>query len=211
LVRACASGSDRSARQAFVAHFQPVIRATVIKTGRRFTEMPSDLIDDLVQDTYVRIFDQKCKILRSFEARHEASIFAFIQAVSFSVVQDHFRYASAQKRGGKSTTLPIQEMNDLAGLENPASRYEATALLEVIDHILTEICSADTLVRDRSIFWLYHLQDYTAKEIAGLPSVPLSVKGVESVVFRVTGEVRRRLQQMSISERLAQKSKGTKA
>jgi RNA polymerase sigma factor (sigma-70 family) len=203
------SGADRSARQTFVAHFQPVIRATVIKTGRRFTDMPSDLIDDLVQDTYVRIFDQKCKILKSFEARHEASIFAFIQAVAFSVVQDYFRYTSAQKRGGKTTTLPIQELNDVVGLENPASRYEATALLEVMNQILADICSPETLERDRSIFWLYHLQDYTAKEIAGLPSIQLSVKGVESVVFRVTGEVRRRLQQTSVSERIAGRSKGT--
>ena len=39
--------------------------------------------------------------------------------------------------------------------------------------------------RDRAIFWLYYRQGLTAEEIAGLPAVTLSAKGVESVLRRV--------------------------
>jgi len=37
-----------------------------------------------------------------------------------------------------------------------------------------------------SIFWLYYEQGYSAKEISLLPSMGLTVKGVESTLQRLT-------------------------
>jgi RNA polymerase sigma-70 factor (ECF subfamily) len=40
--------------------------------------------------------------------------------------------------------------------------------------------------RDRNLFWLYYLQGLTAEEIAELPGIGLTCKGVESALRRVT-------------------------
>ncbi len=39
--------------------------------------------------------------------------------------------------------------------------------------------------RDRQIFGLYFLQGMTAREIAELPDIGLTVKGVEAVIHRL--------------------------
>jgi len=50
--------------------------------------------------------------------------------------------------------------------------------------------------RDRSIFWLYYRQGFTAEEIAGLIGAELTAKGVESALRRVAkwmrGEIEKR-------------------
>ena len=40
--------------------------------------------------------------------------------------------------------------------------------------------------RDRDIFWLYYIEQFSAREIAALPNIELSAKGVESLIFRLT-------------------------
>jgi hypothetical protein len=42
------------------------------------------------------------------------------------------------------------------------------------------------LERDRKLFWLYYRVGLTADAIAGLPSIGLSTKGVESSLLRLT-------------------------
>jgi DNA-directed RNA polymerase specialized sigma24 family protein len=48
--------------------------------------------------------------------------------------------------------------------------------------------------RDRVLFWLYYLQGLTAEEIARLPVVGLTAKGVESVLRRVTRWLREEIE-----------------
>lgn len=48
--------------------------------------------------------------------------------------------------------------------------------------------------REQVIFRLYYRQGLTAKEIASIPAFGLSVKGVESVILRITNQIRERIQ-----------------
>ena len=54
-----------------------------------------------------------------------------------------------------------------------------------------EIAPRETVARDRLIFWMYYRQGFTAKAIAAIPSISLTVKGVEGVIQRLTGQLRR--------------------
>jgi RNA polymerase sigma-70 factor (ECF subfamily) len=55
---------------------------------------------------------------------------------------------------------------------------------------LKTLSSSPTYERDVAIFWLYYEQGYTAKEISLLPTVQLTVKGVESTLLRLTRFIR---------------------
>jgi RNA polymerase sigma-70 factor (ECF subfamily) len=84
-------------------------------------------------------------------------------------------------------TIPLlDESAQLQGVgAHPAARMQQSALLEQLDQKLR---SAPEIIpeRDRALFWLYYRQGYTAEEIAGLPAVGLTAKGVESALRRVT-------------------------
>ena len=59
----------------------------------------SYLVDDLVQDTYLKLCANDFKSLREFECDHENALFGFLKVVASNVVHDHFRGHCSQKRG----------------------------------------------------------------------------------------------------------------
>lgn len=116
-------------------------------------------------------------------------MYGLIQAVAYSVVQDHFRAQRALKRGGDVRTVSTED-SSVPAVEMSASMMERHVLLNEIERVLKEMGARD---RDRRIFWMHHRQGMSAKAISQIPSLVLSAKGVESIIQRLTDEVRRRL------------------
>jgi RNA polymerase sigma-70 factor, ECF subfamily len=176
LVRACLETGSAADWAAFVQRFQPLIASSVSNVIRRYGSFNPSLADDLVQDCFLRLCRDNCRCLREFKAQHEEAIFGYIKVIATSVALDHFRARKTQKRKGE------MEANE-AGLEPavaPAS-IENSVLLSQIDGRLS--AESD---RDRSIFWLYYREGYTAKDIASIPGMGLTQKGVESCIYRLT-------------------------
>jgi RNA polymerase sigma-70 factor, ECF subfamily len=184
LIWACSHGGDHAAWREFVARLQPVVAATAIKAVRQFNCLSPELVDDLIQETYVRILQTEA--LTMFRSEEPNSIYGFIQAIAISVVQDHFRAKNARKRGGDIRHVPLDAVP--SGDFLSSSDIERQILIREIEEILEELAP---LPRDQAIFWFHHRQGMTAKEIALLPAIGLSAKGVESVLQRLTPEVRR--------------------
>lgn len=179
LVRACLETGSEADWAAFVERFQPLIASSVSKVIRRYGSFSPSLADDLVQDCFLRLCRDNCRCLREFKAQHEEAIFGYIKVIATSVALDHFRARKTQKRNG--------EVEADAGPE-PAvasASIENSVLLSQIDGRLT--AESD---RDRSIFWLYYREGYSAKDIASIPGMGLSQKGVESCIYRLTQLIR---------------------
>jgi RNA polymerase sigma-70 factor (ECF subfamily) len=47
--------------------------------------------------------------------------------------------------------------------------------------------------RERAVFQLYFQQGYSAREIAAIPALTLTTKGVESLILRLTRQLREKL------------------
>jgi RNA polymerase sigma factor (sigma-70 family) len=192
LIAGCVEDRDKSAREEFVSRFQRVIASTVIKTCSRYGIMQQAQVDDLIQDIYVRIFDDRCRTLRQLRTIDEVTIYGFVQSVAFSTVIDHVRGHFAKKRGGGSIPVDFDLAAATAASRHPAREYEDALLLQKIDLLLEEIAAPPHAKRDRRIFQLY-LDGYTAKTIADMEGIGLSDKGVESVYQRLKAEIRVRL------------------
>jgi RNA polymerase sigma-70 factor (ECF subfamily) len=186
----CAGQNDAPALLEFVRLFHEVIAATVIKAARRFGPIGTELIDDLIQETYLRVFSENCRILRGLKVEHRSMIFGFVQAVTLSAVQDHFRREHAKRRGGGARVVPLQAAEVSGERGKAADTSEREILLDKLDRLLTEVGAPETLERDRLIFWFYYRQGFSARDIAELPSIRLSAKGVESVLQRLTAALR---------------------
>jgi RNA polymerase sigma-70 factor (ECF subfamily) len=185
VIRECVSG-NAEAWVRFVRSFQRLISSTVLKTARRFGQPSPDLLEDLVQDTYVRLCADGFRVLR--ELREPSAAFGLVQAVAYTTVQDHFRSALAQKRGGGLALVPLDAGGpDHAGHRPPIER--AVLISEIHDML----CKVTSSPRDRLMFWLYYRHGFSSQAIAALPSIRISPKAVESALLRLTAGIRRRL------------------
>jgi RNA polymerase sigma-70 factor (ECF subfamily) len=189
LLQLCLQSRQDTTWGEFVRCSHPVIAGVVIKTMRRWIRPTPNLVDDLVQETYLKLCRNDFRALREFVLHHENALFGFLKVVASNVVQDHFRGIYSRKRGsglveaelGCAYTSPVHT--------NPSATMEHEILLQNIDWYLKSYAGPNSS-RDRMIFWLHYRNGLTAKAISGLPSIKLSVKGVESIILRLVRLVR---------------------
>jgi RNA polymerase sigma factor (sigma-70 family) len=176
----CLGSGEQEQWREFVRRTQPLIASVIINTIRRWREPAPSLVDDLIQDTYVKLFANDGKALRSIKNEYENTIFGYLKVVASNVVRDHFRQPE-----NKAEEV---ELSDPVLPSDPdrQDRLEFAHLKDQIQSLLERLSSSETYQRDVAIFWLFYEQGYTAKEISLLPTIGLTVKGVEAALLRLT-------------------------
>lgn len=173
------------------AHPRPHRRA-VVRALRQFGAAPTrELVDDLVQDAYVKLYADDLSALRRFRGGRPEALVAYLRAVAVNATRDHLRSAGADKRGARHVEMPGDDV--LAGTADPQHTEHATeraVLIDQIDRWLLSNTNDTSGGRDRWIFWLYYRYGLTARAISDIPAVGLSQKGVESTIHRLTRLVR---------------------
>jgi RNA polymerase sigma-70 factor (ECF subfamily) len=171
-----------------LALFQRVIASTILKQVR-LIGFERERIEDLIQEVYVRLCAHECRILREAKAKTAASVFGLVQAVAITAVLDNYRSHRATKRGGRAAIVSLEDFHPAPAAQD----LDRDILIGQIDSILKKYSEKATEQRDCQVFWLYYQHGFTAKDISGLPGIGLSSKGVESLVYRLTAEVRRQI------------------
>ena len=196
LVKACAGSKDDRAWAEFIRRFHVVIAAAVLRTARHWGEPSPSQLDDLIQDTYLKLCENDGRLLRSFQPRHENSIYGFLKVVAANVVHDHFKSALAAKRGASQTdaiTAKIQIDSKMAGTDSFDAMSRGIQL-DQVDRVLRQVTTGKGQERKCTIFWLRHRHGLTASEIAAIPSIGLTTEGVESVLLRLAIMIRGHLE-----------------
>jgi RNA polymerase sigma-70 factor (ECF subfamily) len=193
LLRDCLGPASTAATwEAFAERAQGPIALAVMRALRQCGATPTrELVDDLVQDTFVKLCTDNLAALRRFRGERPEALVAYLKIVACNIARDHARAAVADKRGSGRVDAPGDDV--IAHVADPATERGAAdlrILLAQIDRCLAGGADAAVRRRDRSIFWLYYRQGLTARAIAELPSIGLSQKGVESTIYRLTRMVR---------------------
>jgi RNA polymerase sigma-70 factor (ECF subfamily) len=195
LVRACAQTGDAAAWEEFVRRFHRLIATVVLRTARRWGETSTHIVDELIQDTYLKLCAHNARLLRSFTPEHPGAAYGYIKVLTANLVHDHFKLSRSQKRGGGVETDSTEIASDFGrprGLTE-AEILERDLLIQEIDSCLRSLDRGPNARRDCRIFWLYYRVGLTASAIAALPTIALSTKGVESTILRLTRQLRQRL------------------
>ena len=195
LILACADSSDGPAWEEFVVRFHRPISLSILRIAYQWGRSPRQIVDDLVQETYLKLCSDNCRLLRDFAVRYPEALVGYVKTIAVNVAHDHFKSLHSQKRGEGETAQLLDDFEPPAPSDNSGSpaAMERQLLLKEIDHCL-ETCSVTSdKERDRLIFWLYYQQGMSAKAIAGLPTVGLGAKGVESAILRLTRLVREQI------------------
>lgn len=189
LVRECAERPCADAWEEFIRRFHRLIAATVLRTLRLYGKSDPDLVEELIQDVYLKLCADDRAVLRRFKPLHENAFLGYLKKITANLVLDYIRkHFPEDDREVELNELIAQHLED-----KKAKSLENKIFFNKIDNILRKRGNGPREEKERAIFWLYFRLGMTAKEIASLPSMKLTVKGVESCIFRLIVYIRKEL------------------
>jgi RNA polymerase sigma-70 factor (ECF subfamily) len=192
LIRSCAELNDGAAWDEFVSRFHRAISLSIIRIAYQWGHAPQQVVDDLVQETYLKLCSNRCRLLLEFAVQHPEAIPGYVKTIAVNVGHDYFKALHSKKRGSGEVEQRIEDIepkapgSDLGGQE----AIERAVLLKQINLCLETCSEGPDQERDRLVFWLYYQQGMSAKAISALPAVGLTAKGVESAILRLTKKIR---------------------
>jgi RNA polymerase sigma-70 factor, ECF subfamily len=192
LLSCCLDSMDLAAWTELVRRTRPLIAGVINRcVFRRIHRSNPALVDDLVQETYLKLCANNFKALRDFDFQSEQRFYGFLKVVASHGVEDYFRRKNVPKPGME---LPGEDSNEVRPpvfvRPNSLQPAEVAILMAQIERCLAKLSSESNFARDHAIFWLYYRQGLTAKAISQLPGITLSTKGVESTLLRLTRYVK---------------------
>ncbi len=158
--------------------YQPVIVLTVRRRiVRRIRRAEPSLVEDLAQETFIKICKPDFKVLRNFEFRHENALRALLKVMAAHVVEDYFR---------QHKIVPEPLNPDTPSRSDFREEVERRRQLEKIENCLQQLADKPNFARDYKAFRLYYREGLTALAISQIPDIGFNgVKGVESALLRM--------------------------
>ena len=196
LALTCFRSGNETAWSEFVRRFHPLIARVVLRVARQWGDTSPQVVDDLIQDTYLKLCADRVRFLENFTSTRPDAIYGYIKVFTANLAHDRFKENRSKKRGGRALTTSIDsDKADLAiqGERLTEASLERHVLIQQIDACLKVVCSGPNSERDRRVFWLYFRTGLAASAIAQLRPIGLTTKGVESILLRLTREIRERL------------------
>jgi RNA polymerase sigma-70 factor (ECF subfamily) len=182
----CLATGNKADWEAFIAVAQPIIAAAVLRCVARWTTAGRELVDDLIQETFLKLCNRDFRILRNFRTGDNRALHVYLKTIAGSTVVDHFRAQASEKSGSGKTDLSLNDVADqLVAAGSHAADLERRMLLGLVGK-----CLEAHAPRNRTIFRLYHAQGMKPKIIASLPGIGMSQSAVETVLYRITLAVR---------------------
>lgn len=174
--------TDSGVWEELFQRLSPALGGIISRTMWRWGVRDRAEIDDLLQDIGL-------KILQLSRSRHslpndEAQLYGYFKTVAANTTVTWIRRRFAGKRNVDETVPLTDHLESLLEEIRPGQSVELRVLVREVDRLL------DCQPRDRNIFWLHYRQGFTAAEIAAIPAMGLSMKGVESLIRRMTAELR---------------------
>lgn len=155
-----------------ISRAQRTIRGTIFKSLRRWALPTHHLVDDLVQRTFVKLMADDCKALRQFRPQHDNAFPGFLKVVASRIAEDYRRQVQGKNE------VSLSELVDPVG---PSPGPDREILLEQLCQYLKAAASE----QECDVFWLYHKQGFTAREISELPGFDLTDKQVEYILWKL--------------------------
>lgn len=182
----------------FVRAARTIIAATIMRTTQASRQLAADEVEDLVQETFVKLFGDDKRVLRRIRAEHPGALVVYLKTVAASVTADSLAARGALRRGREYGHKPLHEVLELPHDCHTTNPMEREILLREIARYLDQ--KPGVTPRDKSIFWLHYRHGFTARAISEICSLKLTQKGVEAAIQRLLQIVRDRFKEPPLSE-----------
>lgn len=174
----CLRTNDETGWNEFVERIEPTIAGVVYRCLSRRSRPDPGLVQDLVQETFVKLFDKDKAALKKFEWQHENAIYGYVKVIARRVVQD---YRPMVGDGGDEFEKAMEV--------TPSSEADLSAKVQCAEfERCVEKLAADPI--DKDIFRFRYRYGYSAREIGEMPGINRPVKRVETILARLLRQVR---------------------
>jgi RNA polymerase sigma-70 factor, ECF subfamily len=208
LFEACFNEGSTEVWREFIRRFHPLLVSVAKRTAAKAGILDSISVEDLVQEIYLKICATGEQLCKRFSPTCSCqSVFGYMKALAVNTVLDQARAIASRRKIFKSQS-DADCLPDFETPANSASRLSISdrkILLRQIERALRRGESGKEAERDRNIFWMYYGQGLTARAIAAIPTLGLTVKGVETVIHRLTSHIRH---EMAVSSRYRGRVRG---
>ena len=86
LIRACTELDDGAAWEEFVSRFQKAISLSIQRTSSQWGKDPAQFVGDLLQETYLKLCADKCRLLLEFAREHsDEVVLGYIRMIAINV------------------------------------------------------------------------------------------------------------------------------
>jgi RNA polymerase sigma-70 factor, ECF subfamily len=195
LVRQCSVSRSAEAWEEFIRRFHRLIATVILRTASRLGDSSRQTVDDLIQETYLKLCADEFRVLRNFQQQRPDAFIGYVKVVAANVVRDYFKSSYSLKRGAGHVEQLAVDFVPLAldGSAGSQQAIERTVLIEEVSRLLELCIAGPDQERNTQIFWLHYRAGLSARAIADLPGMMLTTKGVESIILRITRELRSRI------------------
>lgn len=183
LLERCSRG-DWSAWRELISLYRPEIVRVLVRVSS--ADDVND-VSDLEQELWARI--TRPETLQRLRRREDASLKAFLCTVALNVARDSRRRSEIRYSRETFDRVGLEGAPDDPNMDPELQHADRECHRQAFDAAREEVRSE----RDLLIFLMYYRGGASASEIAAVPGMGLSAKGVESVICRLTRRVRRRL------------------
>jgi len=182
----------------FILRYDHCIRQTITSAAFKWMatagyERVQTMIEDLVNETYCRLFQNECHVLRAFKSRYENSIFAYLRTIALSVMSNQmrdYRRKQAFEQLQAFADAP-EDQNGKLGMLGADFGGAATQIVErkSLEHMVRAGFRAAfrdaNINRNFIIFKLHFLYGYHSREIARIKGLGLSERGIGNTADRI--------------------------
>jgi len=182
LARRCFESPNNDLWEELILRLQPVFARAAYRVAAIWGSANVHEVDDIVQEICLKLVSRR-RDIQQLPASGDEAVMAYFKTMAANCAHDYLRSRYARKRGCAQTDEIESRLDELAS-QVGMKQIEQRILVAQVETAL------DAGSRDRSIFWLYYRQGFTAKEIAASIGHELSDKGVESLIHRLTSAVR---------------------
>ena len=187
LARICAYSTNAPEWAEFVRLATPVVSLAAWRAAAAWSDQSKYTANEIVQEVFLKLCEDERRVLREFEDRGDDSFLKLLRVITVSVATDYFRRMHAEKRGGSAQIVALETQTGREELPDAKATeaLEWPTLVSQLDGLLLRHRDLVTR-RDRTLFWLYFRQGFTAEAISQIPEMGLGRKGVESALHRLT-------------------------
>lgn len=202
IVCLCAEPCDDEAWEELVSRVGKPITAVIRRTAALWGNSSLTLVEDILQATYLKLWQGGRGFLRDLAIERPEAILAYLKKTAANATHDHFKHDRSQSAGGSEHHLSTSDVDPEASAATRGSedRIAFQVLVNEIDEYLKQGLAGPQGERDRTIFWLYFRQGMSVEEIASLPAMELSAKGVGSVIERLKRCIREQLLENTVAQ-----------
>jgi DNA-directed RNA polymerase specialized sigma24 family protein len=102
----CAGASDDEAWEEFVSRVARPISLTIRHTASLWGDHSRYLVEDLIQATYLKLWEGGLRLLRDFAIDRPEAILGYLKKIAANATHDYFKHGRSQTSGGNNCIFP---------------------------------------------------------------------------------------------------------